>query len=66
MVTPPPDGPHQEILDEIAFRFRQAGGRKGGLKSLQGIGLWLGTGPDDFAQPDWAITSLPTGSTAQC
>ncbi|MGW1867004.1 Uma2 family endonuclease [Streptomyces mauvecolor] len=55
VVTPPPDGPHQEALDEIAYLFRQAGGRDAGLKSLQGIGVWLGTGPDDYAEPDWAI-----------
>ncbi|MEU9100802.1 Uma2 family endonuclease [Streptomyces sp. NPDC048361] len=55
VATPPPDGPHQEALDEIAYLFRQAGGRDRGAKSLQGIGVWLGTGPDDYAEPDWAI-----------
>lgn len=55
VVTPPPDGPHQETLDELGYLFRQVGGRAAGIKSLPGIGLWLGTGPDDRAEPDWAI-----------
>ncbi|MFF4184637.1 Uma2 family endonuclease [Streptomyces sp. NPDC001691] len=55
VVTPPPDGPHQETVAELVYQFRQAGGRESGLKSLPGIGVWLGTGPDDYAEPDWAI-----------
>ncbi|MYT68690.1 Uma2 family endonuclease [Streptomyces sp. SID8367] len=55
VVTPPPDGPHQETLDELGYLFRQVGGRDAGIKALAGIGLWLGTGPDDRAEPDWAI-----------
>ncbi len=55
VVTPPPDGPHQETLSDLDYEFRQAGGRKAGLKALQGIGLWLPTGPDDYAVPDLSI-----------
>ncbi|MFF3692238.1 Uma2 family endonuclease [Streptomyces sp. NPDC002221] len=55
IVTPPPDGPHQEALAELIFLFRRAGGKEADLKGVPGIGLWLGTGPDDFAEPDWAI-----------
>ncbi|WSJ91150.1 Uma2 family endonuclease [Streptomyces sp. NBC_01304] len=55
VVTPPPDGPHQETCSEIDFAFRQAGGREAGLKALAGIGLWLPTGPDDYAIPDLSI-----------
>ena len=55
VTTPLPDGPHQETLAELAHLFRQAGGREAGRKALPGIGVWLGTGPDDYAEPDWAI-----------
>ncbi|WP_329463432.1 Uma2 family endonuclease [Streptomyces sp. NBC_01431] len=55
VVTPPPDGPHQETVAELVYQFRKAGGRESGLKALPGIGVWLGTGPDDYAEPDWAI-----------
>ncbi|WP_308295812.1 Uma2 family endonuclease [Streptomyces sp. ISL-96] len=54
-VTPPPDGPHQEVLLEVSCEFLSAGGRALGLKVLQGIGLWLPTGPDDYAVPDLSI-----------
>ncbi|TLS44555.1 Uma2 family endonuclease [Streptomyces montanus] len=52
--TPWPDGPHQLILTQVFREFCKAEGRSG-LKCLQGIGLWLPTGPDDFAVPDLSI-----------
>jgi hypothetical protein len=54
VVTPPPDGPHQETCSEIDYEFRQAGAREAGLRALPGIGLWLPTGPDDYAADDEA------------
>ncbi|MBC9718110.1 Uma2 family endonuclease [Streptomyces sp. TRM66268-LWL] len=55
VVTPPPDGPHQEVCSDVVYEFRQAGGREAGLKAVPGIGLWLPTGPDDYAIPDLSI-----------
>ncbi|WP_274561548.1 Uma2 family endonuclease [Streptomyces spiramyceticus] len=55
IVTPPPDGPHQESLGELSYEFRRSGGRETGLKEIQGIGLWLPSGPDDYAIPDLSI-----------
>lgn len=55
VVTPPPDGPHQETCFDAAFEVKQAGAREAGLKALPGIGLWLPTGRDDYAVPDLSI-----------
>ncbi|WRY96139.1 Uma2 family endonuclease [Streptomyces sp. NBC_00481] len=55
VVTPPPDGPHQETCFEIGYAFKQAGAWKVGLKAIAGIGLWLPTGPDDYAVPDLSV-----------
>ncbi|MER6123377.1 Uma2 family endonuclease [Streptomyces sp. NPDC001795] len=55
VVTPPPDGPHQETCFEVGYAFKQAGGWEAGLKAVAGIGLWLPTGPDDYAVPDVSI-----------
>lgn len=55
VTTPPPDGPHQETLAELAHLFRQAGARKAGLRYVQGVGLWLPTLPEDFAIPDFSV-----------
>ncbi|MGW4275264.1 Uma2 family endonuclease [Streptomyces seoulensis] len=55
VVTPPPDGSHQESCYEIAHLFREAGARKAGIRAVPGIGLWLPTGPDDYAVPDVSV-----------
>ncbi|WP_367667092.1 Uma2 family endonuclease [Streptomyces sp. DG2A-72] len=55
VVTPPPDGPHQETLTWLVEEFGRAGARKVGLRYVQGIGLWLPTGPDDYAVPDFSV-----------
>lgn len=55
VVTPPPDGTHQETLSGFADALHDAGARKAGLRYLQGIGLWLPTGPADYAVPDLSI-----------
>ncbi|WP_367669692.1 Uma2 family endonuclease [Streptomyces sp. DT2A-34] len=55
VVTPPPDGPHQETCFEVGYEFRQAGAREAGLRAIPGIGLWLPTGPDDYAVPDVSV-----------
>ncbi|MFI2505536.1 Uma2 family endonuclease [Streptomyces sp. NPDC018972] len=55
VVTPPPDGPHQETCFEIGYEFVAAGAKKAGLRAVPGIGLWLPTGPDDYAVPDLSV-----------
>jgi Uma2 family endonuclease len=55
VVTPPPDGAHQESLTWLTEEFGRAGARQAGLRYLQGIGLWLPTGPEDYAVPDFAV-----------
>ncbi|MEU6989774.1 Uma2 family endonuclease [Streptomyces sp. NPDC046465] len=55
VVTPPPDGSHQETLSWLTDALHDAGARKAGLRYLQGIGLWLPTGPDDYAVPDLSV-----------
>lgn len=47
VVTPPPDGPHQETCFGTGCEFAAAGARKAGLRAVPGIGLWLPAGPDD-------------------
>ncbi|AZM64555.1 hypothetical protein DMA10_30425 [Streptomyces sp. WAC 01420] len=55
VVTPPPDGPHQESLTWLTEEFLRARARQAGLRYLQGIGLWLPTGPEDYAVPDFSV-----------
>ncbi|WP_322734585.1 Uma2 family endonuclease [Streptomyces ferrugineus] len=55
VVTPPPDGPHQVTCVEVSYAFREAGAREAGLRAVPGIGLWLPTGPDDYAVPDVSV-----------
>ncbi|MCX5377747.1 Uma2 family endonuclease [Streptomyces sp. NBC_00091] len=54
-MTPPPDGAHAESLTWLIEEFSAAGARRAGLKYLQGIGLWLPSGPNDFAIPDLSL-----------
>lgn len=55
VVTPPLDGPHQMTLTWLIEQFFQVGARQAGVRCLQGIGLWLPTGPGDYAVPDLAV-----------
>ncbi|MFE0130569.1 Uma2 family endonuclease [Streptomyces sp. NPDC059037] len=57
VVTPPPDGPHQETCYDVAFEFKEAGAREAGLRAVPGIGLWLPTGRDDYAIPDVSVVT---------
>ncbi|MFD4247166.1 Uma2 family endonuclease [Streptomyces sp. NPDC058525] len=54
-VTPPADGAHAESLTWLIEELLTAGARRAGLKYLQGIGLWLPSGPTDFAVPDLSL-----------
>lgn len=60
--TPWADGAHQETLIEVCSAFHEAGAGRG-LKSLLGIGLWLPTGPDDFAVPDLSVVEADVLTT---
>lgn len=53
--SPLADGPHQATLTWVASAFYEADVRQAGLECVLGIGLWLPTGPDDFAVPDLSI-----------
>ncbi|WP_155054369.1 Uma2 family endonuclease [Streptomyces blattellae] len=55
VVTPPPDGSHQDVLTWLIEEFASVGTRRAGLRYVAGIGLWLPTGPDDYAVPDFSL-----------
>lgn len=52
-VTPPPDGPHGEVLTDLLLGFSALHG--GQSRVIQGMGVWLPSGPYDFAVPDLAV-----------
>ncbi|MBB5938175.1 Uma2 family endonuclease [Streptomyces zagrosensis] len=52
-VTPPPDGPHGEVLTDLLLAFAPV--HRGPTRVIQGIGLWLPDGPDDYAVPDLSV-----------
>ncbi|MFJ8373237.1 Uma2 family endonuclease [Streptomyces sp. NPDC094461] len=54
-VAPSPDAPHARVLTKIMRPFVAAGLDDGDTEVLQGIGLWLPGGPEDYAIPDLAI-----------
>lgn len=54
-VAPPPDGPHARALTKLMRPFIMAGLDGGETEVLQGIGLWLPGGPEDYAIPDLAL-----------
>ncbi|MFD9085032.1 Uma2 family endonuclease [Streptomyces erythrochromogenes] len=53
--TPHADITHAIILTRLIEAFHDAGARTAGLSYLQAIGLWLPSGPDDFAVPDFSL-----------
>ncbi|RPF41176.1 Uma2 family endonuclease [Streptomyces sp. Ag109_G2-6] len=53
--TPHDDGTHALVLTRLAEAFHDAGARAAGLSHLQALGLWLPSGPDDFAVPDFSV-----------
>ncbi|WP_030822443.1 Uma2 family endonuclease [Streptomyces hygroscopicus] len=54
-VAPPPDAPHAMVLTTLMKPFLAAGLDGERTEVLQGIGLWLPTGPEDYAIPDLAV-----------
>ncbi|MGW0838313.1 Uma2 family endonuclease [Streptomyces prunicolor] len=55
IVSPPPDVPHARALTDLMVPFLTAGLHGIESKVLQGIGLWLPTGTEDYAIPDLAV-----------
>ncbi|MFF4564419.1 Uma2 family endonuclease [Streptomyces sp. NPDC001435] len=51
LVSPAPDGPHSEALMLFAAPFMSMGL----VRVLPGIGLWLPSGPEDYAIPDLSV-----------
>ncbi|MFE9027305.1 Uma2 family endonuclease [Streptomyces iakyrus] len=55
LVSPPPDGAHAVALTDLMLPFMEAGLHGPGSKLVQGIGLWLPTGTEDYAIPDLSL-----------
>ncbi|MBK3574054.1 Uma2 family endonuclease [Streptomyces sp. MBT65] len=55
IVSPPPDGPHAEALTDLMLPFAASGLHGTESKVLQGVGLWLPTGTEDYAIPDLVV-----------
>ncbi|MBZ9643115.1 Uma2 family endonuclease [Streptomyces sp. PSKA30] len=55
LVTPPPDGPHAVALTDLMLPFLGAGLHGTESRVVQGIGLWLPTGTEDYAIPDLSL-----------
>ncbi|MGW5868008.1 Uma2 family endonuclease [Streptomyces sp. NPDC055239] len=54
-VTPPPDVAHARALSRLRRPFATAGLDGGETEVLEGVGLWLPTGTDDYAIPDLVV-----------
>ncbi|MCX0245281.1 Uma2 family endonuclease [Streptomyces drozdowiczii] len=57
-VAPLRDGPHANALTTIMIALFEAGLGGEETEVLQGIGLWLPGGPEDFAVPDLALVDV--------
>ncbi|ELP63462.1 Uma2 family endonuclease [Streptomyces turgidiscabies] len=55
LASPPPDGPHADALTSLTVPFLTAGLHGTESRVLQGIGLWLPTGAEDYAIPDLSV-----------
>ncbi|MCZ0987370.1 Uma2 family endonuclease [Streptomyces diastatochromogenes] len=55
IVSPPRDGAHARALTQLMRPFIAAGPADGETEVLQGIGLWLPAGGEDYAIPDLAV-----------
>jgi Uma2 family endonuclease len=55
IVSPPPDGPHAEVLTDLMLPFVASGLHGTESKVLQGVGPWLPTGTEDYAIPDLLV-----------
>ncbi|MER7719550.1 Uma2 family endonuclease [Streptomyces flaveolus] len=55
LATPPPDGPHGEVLTDLILPFAAAGLHGKDSKVIQSFGIWLPTDAEDYAIPDLAV-----------
>ncbi len=55
VVSQPPDGAHAAALTDLMVPFIAAGLHGTESMVLQGIGLWLSSGAEDYAIPDLAL-----------
>ncbi|MXM67237.1 Uma2 family endonuclease [Streptomyces sp. HUCO-GS316] len=55
LVSPPPDGPHGNVLTDLLLLFASTGLHGVESRLIQGIGLWLPTGTEDYAIPDLSL-----------
>ncbi|MGW3725115.1 Uma2 family endonuclease [Streptomyces sp. NPDC000851] len=55
LVTPSPDAPHARALTSLMIPFIAAGLHGTKTEVLQNVGLWLPTGPEDYAIPDLVV-----------
>ncbi|MER5599857.1 Uma2 family endonuclease [Streptomyces sp. NPDC002265] len=55
LVSPPPDGPHAVALTDLMVPFLSAGLHGTDTRVVQGIGLWLPTGTEDYAILDLSL-----------
>ncbi|GGW89845.1 Uma2 family endonuclease [Streptomyces lomondensis] len=55
LVSPPPDGPHGDVMTDLTLPFIAAGLHGTESRLIQGIGLWLPTGAEDYAIPDLSL-----------
>ncbi|MEU3773667.1 Uma2 family endonuclease [Streptomyces sp. NPDC032472] len=55
IVSPPADGAHARVLTELMLPFLTEGLHGEDAKVLQGIGLWLPDGREDYAIPDLSL-----------
>ncbi|MGW3285457.1 Uma2 family endonuclease [Streptomyces sp. NPDC001002] len=55
IVSPPPDAAHARALSKLMRPFVAAGLDDGVTEVLQGVGLWLPSGTEDYAIPDLVV-----------
>ncbi|MDQ0932144.1 Uma2 family endonuclease [Streptomyces turgidiscabies] len=55
LVSPPPDVAHARALARLALPFAAAGIDGSETEVLQGVGLWLPSGNEDYAVPDLVV-----------
>ncbi|MEO3972489.1 Uma2 family endonuclease [Streptomyces sp. CAU 1734] len=54
-VTPPADFQHADVLTDLMLPFISAGLHGKETRIVQAVGIWLPSGPSDYAIPDLAV-----------
>ncbi|KIZ14332.1 Uma2 family endonuclease [Streptomyces natalensis] len=60
-VTPPSDWAHAKGLSRIRDTFAAAGLNRGETEVVEGFGVWLPDGPENFAIPDLSVVDADAG-----